>query len=57
MENINGIEIDEKVAKRLLYKLIILEKNNIKTKQYSDPDMTKKIKKMIEEDTECYSNR
>lgn len=57
MTNINGIEIDEKVAKRLLYKLIILEKNNIRTKQYSDPDMVKKIKKMIEEDTQCYSNR
>lgn len=57
MENINDIEINEKIAKRLLYKLILLEKNNIRTKQCGDLDMIKKIKKMIEEDTECYSNR
>ena len=53
---INSIEVDEKIANRLLNKLILLEKNNIRTKQYGDPDMVKKIKKMIEEDTECYSN-
>jgi len=57
MKNINGIEVDEKIASRLLYKLILLEKNNIRSKQLGDPEMIKKIKKMIEEDTECYSSR
>ncbi|HHX18424.1 MAG TPA: hypothetical protein GX727_06150 [Clostridium sp.] len=51
---VNGIEIDEKKARRLLQKLIIMEKTNIKTKQYNDAEMVKKIKKEIEEEVECY---
>ena len=33
---INGIEIDEKRAKRMLSKLILREKTNIKTKEFND---------------------
>ena len=51
---VNGIEVDTEKAKRMLQKIIIKEKNNIKTKQYNDVEMARKIKKMIEEEVECY---
>ncbi len=54
MAEVNGIEIDEKKAKRLLKKLIIMEKVNKRTKQNNDAEMVKKIKKAIEEEVECY---
>ncbi|MBS4029851.1 MAG: hypothetical protein KGZ63_00255 [Clostridiales bacterium] len=54
MVEATSIQIDEKKAQRLLQKLIIMEKNNIKTKQYNDGEMVKKIKKAIEEEVECY---
>ena len=50
---INGIEVDTAKAQRLLQKTIITEKNNIKTRQFNDVEMAKKIKKMIEEEVEC----
>jgi len=50
----NGIEIDTKKINKLLKRLIIKEKSNIKTKQYNDAEMVKIIKKMIEEEVECY---
>ncbi len=49
-----NIQIDKNKAKRLLMKLILMEKQNIRTKQFSDADMVKKIKKAIEEEVECY---
>lgn len=51
---INGIEIDTEKANRMLKKLIMREKINIKTKQYNDVEMVKIIKKMIEEEVQCY---
>lgn len=54
MAEVNGIKIDEDKANRLLKKLIIMEKNNIRTKQFNDAEMVKKIKKAIEEEVECY---
>lgn len=51
---INGIEIDTKKANRMLQRIIIREKTNIKTKQFNDLEMVKKIKKMIEEEVQCY---
>lgn len=54
MKEINGIKIDEKKAQRLLKKLILMEKNNLMSKQFSDVEMVKKIKKMIEEEVECF---
>ncbi len=50
----DSIKINEDRANRLLKKLIIIERNNIKTKQFNDAEMVKKIKKMIEEEVECY---
>ena len=51
---INGIEIDVDKAQKMLTKLIMREKKNIKTKQYNDVEMVKMIKKMIEEEVQCY---
>jgi len=54
MEDTKATDIDILKAKRLISKLILMEKKNIKTKQYSDAAMVKKIKKMIEEEIKCY---
>ena len=54
MKEMQNIQIDKAKAKRLLTKLILMEKQNIRTKQYSDIEMVKKIKKAIEEEVECY---
>ncbi len=54
MENNNSTELDQKKIKRLLKKIVIAEKTNLKTKQYSYGPMVNKIKKMIEEEVECY---
>ena len=51
---VNGIEVDTEKAQRMLQRIIIKEKNNIKTKQFNDVEMARKIKKMIEEEVECY---
>ena len=51
---INGVEIDTKKAQRMLQHIIVREKTNIKTKQFNDTEMAKKIKKMIEEEVQCY---
>lgn len=51
---INGIEVDTEKVQKMLKKLIVREKINIKTKQYNDGEMVKMIKKMIEEEVQCY---
>lgn len=52
--NDTHIQIDKKKAERLLKKLIIMEKQNLRTKQHNDAEMVRKIKKAIEEEVECY---
>jgi hypothetical protein len=52
--NVNEIEIDEKKVKLLLSKLIMREKTNLQTREKSDPQMVQMIKKLIEEEVECY---
>ena len=42
-ENINGIDVDVEKAQKL-----------IKRVEFSNPEMIRRIKKMIEEDVECY---
>lgn len=54
MAEVHDIQIDKTKAKRLLTKLILMEKQNIRTKQFNDTEMVKKIKKAIEEEAECY---
>jgi len=51
---INGVDINIQKADNMLKKLIIKEKINIKTKQYNDSEMVRMIKKMIEEEVQCY---
>lgn len=51
---VNGVEVDTSKAQRMLQRIIVREKTNIKTKQFNDTEMAKKIKKMIEEEVECY---
>ena len=51
---INGIEIDDEKAQKMLQKLILREKTNIKTKEKNDGEMVRMIKKMIEEEVQCY---
>jgi hypothetical protein len=51
---VSGVEIDTKKANRMLQHIIVREKTNIKTKQFNDTEMAKKIKKMIEEEVQCY---
>jgi len=51
---VNGIEINTEKAQKLLMKLIVREKTNIKTKQHNDGEVVKMIKKMIEEEVQCY---
>lgn len=51
---VNGVEIDVQKAQRMLQRIIVREKTNIKTKQFNDTEMAKEIKKMIEEEVQCY---
>jgi len=53
-ENVNGIEVDVDKAQRLIKKVIVKEKRNLSTKEFGSAEMVKKIKKMIEEEVECY---
>lgn len=53
-EIVNGIEVDVDKAQRLIKKVIVKEKRNLSTKEFGDSEMVKKIKKMIEEEVECY---
>ena len=51
---VNGVEIDSQKAQRMLQRIIVREKTNINTKQSKDTEMARKIKKMIEEEVQCY---
>lgn len=54
MVDVNGVKVDIERVKRLLARLIIAEKKNIRTKEKNDMQMVNTIKKMIEEEVECY---
>ena len=51
---VNGIEIEAEKAEKMLKKLIMREATNIKTKEKNDGQMVSMIKKMIEEEVQCY---
>ena len=53
-ENINGLDVDVEKAQKLIKRVIVKEKRNLSTKEFSNPEMIRRIKKMIEEDVECY---
>ena len=50
----NGIEVDVDKAQRLIRKVIVKEKKNLSRKELGPGAMVDKIKKMIEEEVECY---
>lgn len=52
--NVNGIEVNVDKAQRLIQKIIVKEKKNLSTKELGHGAMVDKIKKMIEEEVECY---
>ena len=52
--SVGGIEIDKDKVNKMLKKLIIREKNNLQTREKSDGQMVQMIRKMIEEEVECY---
>lgn len=54
MSNNDTITIDDKKVKNILRKIIIEERRNVSFKEISDSEMVKKIKKIIEEEVECY---
>lgn len=54
IKNVNGIDVDIEKAQRLIKKVIVKEKRNLSTKELGPGAMVDKIKKMIEEEVECY---
>lgn len=51
------IEVNEKAVERLKRKIILQENQNLKTRTMTDQQMVVWIKKQIEEEAQCYSNR
>ena len=45
--------IDNEKLNRIVKSIIILENNNVKTRELKDEDMKKKIEKIIEEEIKC----
>lgn len=50
----DGFSIDQKKLKRMMSRIILLEKQNVKTKSCSDTEMITKIQKIIEEEVKCF---
>lgn len=53
----DDFKVDEKVIERLKRKIIIAENTNLRTKNKTDAQMVKDIKKWIEEEVKCCSNQ
>ena len=51
---VDGVEIDIEKVDRMLRKVILREKTNLKTREKTDAQMVRMIKKLIEEEVECY---
>lgn len=45
--------VDKCKLQRILMRVILIERKNSNTKQYSDSEMIKEIQKVIEEEVEC----
>lgn len=48
------IKIDEQKATRLIRRIIVAERKNIKSQAKTDIQMVKEIQKIIEEELKCY---
>ena len=51
--NVSIITIDEQKLNRIIKKIIQLENDNVKTREFNDEDIKKKIENIIEEDVTC----
>ena len=51
------IAMDERVIQRLKNKIVLAENQNLRTKNKSDAEMVKMIKKWIEEEVRCCANQ
>lgn len=51
--NVRVITIDEQKLNRIIKKIIQLENDNVKTREFNDEDLKKKIEKIIEEEVKC----
>lgn len=51
--NFTELLIDEQRLNRIVKKIIQLENDNVKTREYNDEDIKKKIEKIIEEEVKC----
>jgi len=49
----DGMIIDDQRLSRIVKRIIQLENDNVKTREYNDEDMKKKIEKIIEEEIKC----
>lgn len=48
-----NVVIDDQKLSRIVKKIIQLENDNVKTREYNDEDVKKKIEKIIEEEIKC----
>ena len=48
-----NVVIEDKKLNRIVKRIIQLENENVKTREYNDEDIKKKIEKIIEEEVKC----
>ena len=53
LNNFTELMIDEQRLNRIVKKIIQLENDNVRTREYNDEDLKKKIEKIIEEEVKC----
>lgn len=51
------LKMDQKAIERLKRKIIFQENRNLKTRMMTDQQMVSWIKKLIEEEVQCYYNQ
>ena len=51
--NVSAITIDEQKLNRIIKKIIQLENDNVKTREFNDEDLKMKIENIIEEEVKC----
>ena len=51
------VDLDQKAINRLKRKIVIAENTNLRTKNKTDAQMIRDIKKWIEEEVQCCSNQ
>ena len=49
----NGVEIDLNKVKRIMFRIVTIERNNLKTKERNEYQMVEQIQKIIEEEVKC----